>query len=57
MLRDFWLDTKWELSPRPTRGETVKKGAEAIGGFTGHGMFEGTAITPKNQGNSRFICR
>ena len=44
-----------KLANDPTKGESVKKGAESIKDFTAHGLSKGTTITPEDHGGSRFV--
>ena len=44
-----------KLADDPTKGESVKKGAESIKDFDAYGMSKDTTITAKDHGGSRFL--
>ncbi len=43
------------LADDPTKGESVKKGAESIKDFTAHGLIGGTTLTAEDHGGTRKV--
>ena len=54
MSADIMLEAL-RLADDPTKGESVKKGAESIREFSAHGMISGTTLSSDDHGGSRKV--